>query len=71
MKIAVFWDVEPWYLVDTDRQIALIVEEVSSSETSVNIYQTTRCNILEDSQLETLLYLRVTIKVLSSQRNNY
>jgi hypothetical protein len=32
---------------------SLMMEVVSSSETSVNIYQTTRCNIPEDSHLLT------------------
>jgi hypothetical protein len=39
-KLALFWDVS----------MALVVETVSSSETSVNIYQPTRRNIPEDSQ---------------------
>jgi hypothetical protein len=51
MKIAVFWDVAPRCLEDNDRcfrgtycfqHIALMMEAVSSSETLVNIYQTTR-----------------------------
>jgi hypothetical protein len=29
------------------------VEAVSSSETSINMYQTTRCNVPEDSHLHT------------------
>jgi hypothetical protein len=41
LKMAVFWDVEPCSLA------------VSSSERSVNIYQTTRRNIPEDSHLHT------------------
>jgi hypothetical protein len=52
MKI-VFWDVAPCSLVDIDRRIA--VKATSSSETSVNIYQTTRRNIPEDSHLQ-LIY---------------
>jgi hypothetical protein len=32
--------------------IALMMEAVNSSETSFNIYQTTRCNIPEDSHLK-------------------
>jgi hypothetical protein len=35
--------------------IALMIEAVSTSETSVNFYQTTRRNIPEDSNLQ-LLY---------------
>jgi hypothetical protein len=33
--------------------ITLMMEAVSSSETSVNIYQTTQCNIPEESHLHT------------------
>jgi hypothetical protein len=36
-----------WYVV------TMMVEAVSTFETSVNIYQTTRRNILEDSQFHT------------------
>jgi hypothetical protein len=46
MNMAVFWDVAPCSLV------ALMVEAVSSFETSVNIYQTARRNISEDSHLQ-------------------
>jgi hypothetical protein len=35
------------------RAIALMMEAVSSSHTSVNFYQTTRRNITEDSHLHT------------------
>jgi hypothetical protein len=62
MKISVFWDVVPYSLVETDRRfrgahcliraMALIMEEISTSETSVNFYQTTWRNILEDSNLQ-------------------
>jgi hypothetical protein len=37
--------------------IALLMEAVSSSETSVNIYQTTRHNIPEDSHLHVHIVL--------------
>jgi hypothetical protein len=46
-----FWDVAPCSLVDT--LIALMMEAVSISETSVNFYQTIRRNIPEDSCLHT------------------
>jgi hypothetical protein len=36
-------------LTDVSGRITLMMEAVSSSESSVNIYQTTRCNIPEDS----------------------
>jgi hypothetical protein len=47
MKMTVFRDVAPWGLV------ALMIEAVSASETSVSFYQTARRNI-EDSHLHTL-----------------
>jgi hypothetical protein len=43
MKMAVFWFVVP-YQDD---------ESATTSETSVNLYQTTRCNNPEDSHLHT------------------
>jgi hypothetical protein len=49
MNMAVFWDVVPCSLIDID----LMIEAVSFSETSVFIYQTTRCNIPQDSHLHT------------------
>jgi hypothetical protein len=59
MIMAVFWDVAPCSLVDTDRSLRETyclhrkgAATESSSETSVNIYQTTRCNIPEDSHLQ-------------------
>jgi hypothetical protein len=48
-EMAVFWDVSPCSLV----MIALMMKAESTSETSVIIYQTTRCNIPEDSHLHT------------------
>jgi hypothetical protein len=47
LKMVVFWDVESCSLVDIDRRsiITLMMEAVSSSETSGYIYQTTQCNI--------------------------
>jgi hypothetical protein len=53
-KMKVFWDDAPCSLVDINRSfratIALMMEAVSISETSVNFYQTTWRNISEDSQ---------------------
>jgi hypothetical protein len=46
MQMAVFWVVAPCRPI-----IALMMEATSTSETSVNFYQTTRCNNPEDSQL--------------------
>jgi hypothetical protein len=58
MKVTVFWVVAP-QLTDVSEVftasiiylIALIIEAVSASETSVNFYQTARRNIPEDSHL--------------------
>jgi hypothetical protein len=47
MKMTVFW------------AIVLMMLAVSTSETSVNFYQTTRRNIPEDSHLHELFSLRV------------
>jgi hypothetical protein len=54
MKMTVFWDVAPCNLVG---RIALMMEAASTSETSVNFYQTTRRNIPEDSHLQIPTYL--------------
>jgi hypothetical protein len=60
-KMAVFRDVEPCSLIDTDRcsRIAycldhhtLMMEAISSSEMSVRIYQATQCNISEDDHVQ-------------------
>jgi hypothetical protein len=63
--MAVFWDVAPCNLVEIDRHFKvayclkhqryhpLMMDAVSSSETSVRIYQITRRNIPEDSHLHT------------------
>jgi hypothetical protein len=50
-KMTIFGDVAPWNLVDTDirYKVALVMKAVSTSETSVNFYQNTRCNITGDS----------------------
>jgi hypothetical protein len=47
MKMAVFWVVGP----RSAYSIALITEAVSTSEKSVNFYQSTRRNNPEDSYL--------------------
>jgi hypothetical protein len=47
-----FWDVALCSLVEVYRRlIALMMEAASTSETSVNFYQTTRRNIPEGSRL--------------------
>jgi hypothetical protein len=57
-EITVFWDVAPCSLDVSEvlpaciiRAIALMIEAVSTYETSVNFFQTTRRNIPEDSHL--------------------
>jgi hypothetical protein len=45
MRMIVFWDAAPCSL------IVLLMEAASTSETSVNFYETTRRNIPEDSHL--------------------
>jgi hypothetical protein len=63
MKIAVFWVVAPCSLVEVYRRfraasiiramiMVLMMEAASTSETSVNFYQTIRCYNPEDSHLE-------------------
>jgi hypothetical protein len=57
MKMTVFWDVAQCSLVQIDRRFrGGIIEAVSTSETSVNFYQTTRRNIAEDSHLQCLTH---------------
>jgi hypothetical protein len=51
MKMAAFWDVVTCSLV----AITMMMETVSSSETSVSIYQTSQCNMPEDSYLHSRL----------------
>jgi hypothetical protein len=48
MKMTVFWDVAPCSIVEINVcNIALMMEAVSTSETSVNFYETTRRKIPE------------------------
>jgi hypothetical protein len=51
MKMAVFWVVARCSLIEVYRRQALMMEAASTSETSVNFYQTTRHNNPEDSHL--------------------
>jgi DNA topoisomerase VI subunit B len=61
MKFRIFWDMLPSSQVDVDRRFrgayclhhqgALMIEAVRTTETSVNIYSTTRQHIPEDSKL--------------------
>jgi hypothetical protein len=54
MKMTVFWDVAPCSLVEVYPCLrgALMIKAASTSETSVNVYETTRRNILEDSHIQ-------------------
>jgi hypothetical protein len=58
MKMTVFWDFAPCSLVEIDRRFrgALMMEAASTSETSVNFYETTRRNIPEDRHLHLDIY---------------
>jgi hypothetical protein len=56
-KLSVFWDAAPCSLA-----IALMMEAASTSETSVNFYQTSRCNIPEDSHLQSYLSCKYQIR---------
>jgi hypothetical protein len=49
MEMTVMWDAAPRSL----EMIALMMEAVICSETSINAYQTTRCNIPGDNHLHT------------------
>jgi hypothetical protein len=49
VKMAAFWDVAPRSLVGLGDVSAVMLGAVSASETSVNLYQTIRRNIPEDS----------------------
>jgi hypothetical protein len=58
MKVDVFYDAVRHNLLDfsevlTVFMITLMMKAVSTSETLDSIYQTTRCNIAEDSHLAT------------------
>jgi hypothetical protein len=51
--MAVFRAVAPCSLVEVYRRITLITEAASTSETSINFYQTTRRKNPEDNHLHT------------------
>jgi hypothetical protein len=55
LKMAIFWVVAPCSLVQVYRRFrgALMMDAVSTSETLVNVYQTTRRNNPQDSHLHT------------------
>jgi hypothetical protein len=52
VHVTAFWDTGSCILVEIDRRlIVLTMEEVSTSETSVSMYQTTQCNNPEDNHI--------------------
>jgi hypothetical protein len=71
VNMTVFWDVAPYSLIEMadDSEVltasiiratsALIMKVISTSETSISFYHTTRLNIPEDNHLNT--YVRLTI----------
>jgi hypothetical protein len=75
METTIFWDVGVCRLVKTDISEVLtysiirvkMMEVVNISETSVNLYQTTQCNIPKDSVLQVLMsvlkHLIIKVKV--------
>jgi hypothetical protein len=73
MKMAVFWDVASCSLVEIDRStiIALMMEAVSTSETSATFYQTARRNIPEDSHLNLASYSRECFSVIGYYMNGF
>jgi hypothetical protein len=59
MRVAVFWNVAPCSLAETDRRfrgdyflIDLMMEALRTCETSVDFYETTRSNIPQDRLLQ-------------------
>jgi hypothetical protein len=68
MKTVVFWDVTQILTDISEELTASIIRTVSYSETSVNIYQITRCNIPEDSRLHT--HRRENLKSLLLNSSN-
>jgi hypothetical protein len=61
MNITAFFDI-----ASCRRIIALMMEAVRTSETSVNFYETTWCNILEGCHLHSLLRSLNFIKTLNT-----
>jgi hypothetical protein len=69
LKMTVFWDVAPCSLVEIEQRfrgtyclslhaIVLVMEAVSTSETSVSFYHTTRRNIPEDGHLHAITLMK-------------
>jgi hypothetical protein len=64
LKMTIFWDVAPCSLIEDSGVFAAsiiraMMEEAITSETSLNIYQTARCNIPEDSRIHTVMWFQV------------
>jgi hypothetical protein len=59
MKVTVFWNVAPCSIAE----IALLMEAINISETSVNFYETTRRNILEDSHVHLQLINTLVVEL--------
>jgi hypothetical protein len=63
MKLTVFWDIVPNSLLQVPEVLTasittMMMEAVSTSERSVNFYQTTQCNIPEDCHVFMLATIR-------------
>jgi hypothetical protein len=63
MKFAVFWYVAPCSQVEVDRLIALMMEAVLTSETSVVFNLITRRNISEDTKRQYPFYLKLQLNL--------
>jgi hypothetical protein len=68
VKMAVFWDVASFSVVETDRRFrdaccAMMIQAVSTFETSVNFYQTARSNIPENIHLHFKIICRVKVQI--------
>jgi hypothetical protein len=64
MEMAVFWDVAPCSLVEVYRRFrgVLMMEAVSTSETSVNFNKTTRYNNPEDSHRQKNIWMKKRLR---------
>jgi hypothetical protein len=77
VKTAVFWDVTPCSLVEVDQHfrgayslhLTLLMKTVHTPETLVNFYQTTWCNIPEDSLLRTCHHENLKSRLFQGQFN--
>jgi hypothetical protein len=60
-----------WYSTDVSGLTAMIIKAVSNSETSMNLYQTTRHYVSEDSHLFHLLIVNLRKKIILRTTRNY